>query len=99
MAFIVGVTVILRFVIVVLWDMSPLTRLSGLLMICLSVYTVRSKSFRTDFFKNRRHMRKTHTLFFIKNKLHWHIYRLLRSRTVSEKLPKIRLFGPSLIHQ
>ena len=37
--------------------------------------------------------------FFIQNKLHWHIYRLLRGRTVSEMLPKIPLFGPSLIHQ
>jgi len=37
-AFVVGVSVVLRFVIVVLWDMSPLTRLSGLLMICVSVY-------------------------------------------------------------
>ena len=45
-------------------------------------------------------MRKAHTFFFlIQNKLHWHIYRLLRSRTVSEKLPKIPLFGPSLIHR
>jgi hypothetical protein len=45
-------------------------------------------------------MRNTHT-FFIQNKLHWHIlvYRLLRGRTVSEKLPKVPLFGPSLIHQ
>ena len=30
---------------------------------------------------------------------HWHIYRLLCGRTVSEKLPKIPLFGSSLIHQ
>jgi hypothetical protein len=44
-------------------------------------------------------MRKTHTFFFIQNKLHWHIYRLLRGLTVSEKLPKISLFGPTLIHQ
>jgi hypothetical protein len=36
---------------------------------------------------------------FIQNKLHWHIYRLLFGRTVSEKLPKIPLFGPSLNHQ
>ena len=45
-------------------------------------------------------MREAHTLF-IQNKLHWHIYtyRLLCGRTVSEKLPKIYLFGPSLIHQ
>ena len=75
-------------------------------------YTVRSKRFRTDFFKNRRHTRKIHT-FFIQYKLQWHIYiyiyiymhthththRLLRGRTVSEELPKIPLFGPSLIHQ
>jgi hypothetical protein len=27
------------------------------------------------------------------------MYRLLRGRTVAEKLPKIPLFGPSLIHQ
>jgi hypothetical protein len=43
-------------------------------------------------------MRKTRN-FFIQNKLHWHIHRLLRDRTVSEKLPKIPLFGPSLIHR
>ena len=46
-------------------------------------------------------MWKTHTFFFIQNKLHWHIqvYRLLCGCTVSEKLPKMPLFGPSLIHQ
>jgi hypothetical protein len=44
------------------------------------------------FLKNRRHIKKTHELF-IQNKLHWHIYRLLLSRTLSEKLPKIPLFG------
>ena len=40
-------------------------------------------------------------LFFFKiqNKLHWHIQRLLRVVIVSEKLPKIPLFGSSLIHQ
>ena len=54
-------------------------------------YTMRSKSFRTDFFYNRRHVRKTHA-FFIQNKLNWHIYRLLRGRTISEKLPQIPLF-------
>ena len=37
--------------------------------------------------------------FFIQNKLDWHTYRLLRCRTVSEKLPKINLFGLSLIHK
>jgi hypothetical protein len=46
---------------------------------------------------------KTHEedtkLFFIQHKLHWHIYKLLPCCTVSEKLPKISLFGPSLIHQ
>jgi hypothetical protein len=42
-------------------------------------------------------MRKTHN-FFIQNKIHWHIYRLLCGCTVSEKLPEIPLFGPSLIH-
>jgi hypothetical protein len=31
--------------------------------------------------------------FLIQNKLHWHIYGLLRRRTVSEKLPKIPFFG------
>jgi len=41
---------------------------------------------------------KTHALVFIQNKLHWHTYRLLRDRTVSEKLPKFSLFGPSLIN-
>jgi len=45
-------------------------------------------------------MKKTHILFFlIQNKLHWHIYRLLHNPKVSEKLPKIPIFGPSLIHQ
>ena len=33
-------------------------------VICL--YTVRSKSFRTDYFKNRRHVRKSHTFFLSK---------------------------------
>ena len=37
--------------------------------------------------------------YLVQNKLHWLIYRLLRGSTVSEKLPKIPLFGPSLIHQ
>jgi len=63
------------------------------------MHTVQSKSFRTDFFKNQRHIRKTHTFFLIQNKLHWHIYRLLCGGTVSEKLPNIPVFGPSLIHQ
>jgi len=50
------------------------------------------------FLKNRRQMRKTQ-LFLIQNELQWHIYRLLRGHTVSEKLSNIPLFGPSLIHQ
>jgi hypothetical protein len=49
-------------------------------------------------FLNRRHMRKKQN-FFIQNTLHWHIYRILRGQTVSEKLPKISVFGHSLIHQ
>ena len=44
-------------------------------------------------------MGKAHTLFLIQNMLHWHIYRLLCGCTFSEKLLKIPLFGPSLIHQ
>jgi hypothetical protein len=56
-------------------------------------YTMRSKSFRTDFLSRRD------IPFFIQNKLHWHIYKLLRRRTISGKLPKIPLFGPSLINQ
>jgi hypothetical protein len=36
---------------------------------------------------------------FIQNKLHWHTYRLWCDRTVSEKLSKIPLSGPSLNHQ
>jgi hypothetical protein len=44
-------------------------------------------------------MRKTRAFFFIQNKIHWHVRRLLRGRAVSGKLPKIPLFGPSLIHQ
>jgi hypothetical protein len=43
-------------------------------------------------------MRKTQTFFKIQNKHHWHKYRPLHGRTVSEKLPKIPLLGPSLIH-
>jgi hypothetical protein len=43
-------------------------------------------------------MRKTHGFFLIESKSHWHIYRLLCGRTVSEKLLKIPLFGLSLIH-
>ena len=63
------------------------------LFIRTTLYTVRSKRFRADFFKNRRPMRKINPLFFIQNKLRLHIYRLLCGRTVSEKLPKIPLFG------
>jgi len=37
--------------------------------------------------------------FFVQNKFNWRIYRLLLGRTVSEKLPKIPLFRPSLIRQ
>jgi len=44
------------------------------------------------FFKNRRHMKKTHSFFLIQNNLQWHIYRVFRGRAVSEKLPKINLF-------
>jgi len=43
-------------------------------------------------------MRKTPFLL-IQNKLYWHIHRLLHGCTVSGKLPKIPLFGPSLFHQ
>ena len=52
------------------------------------------------FFKNRRHVRKTY-LFLIHNKLHFYkrVYKLLRDRTISEKLPKIPLFESSLIRQ
>ena len=38
-------------------------------------------------------------LVFIQNELHWHKYRLLRAPTLSEKLQKNPLFGPSLIYQ
>ena len=63
------------------------------------IYTVWSKSFRTDFFfKSKTHEKDTY-IFLIQNKLLWHLYRLLRGRTSSEKLPKIPLFGPSLIHR
>ena len=44
-------------------------------------------------------MREKHLFLIIQNKLHWHTYRLLRGHTVSEKLPKIPLFEPPLIHQ
>jgi hypothetical protein len=40
-----------------------------------------------------------HTPFLIQNKFHWHIQKLLRGRTASEKLSKILLFGTSLIYQ
>ena len=62
---------------------------------------MRSKSFRTAFFK----IEDTYfiiiiiIIIIIQHKLHWHIYRLLHGRTVSEMLPKILLFGLSLIHQ
>ena len=38
-------------------------------------------------------------LLFIKNKFHWHMYRLLRGRTISENFPQIPLFVLCLIHQ
>ena len=63
------------------------------------MYTVGFKSFRTDSFKSKTHDEDIYLFFLIQNKLRWHIYRLLRGRTVSEKLPKIPLLGPSLIHQ
>ena len=47
---------------------------------------------------HRVYMRKTHTYFSIQNKLHWDIYMLLRSRTISEKLPKFPVFGTCFIH-
>ena len=54
-----------------------------------SLYIVRSKSFRTYFFFNRKYI----PYFLIQNKLRWRIYRLLRGRTVSAKLPKLPLLG------
>jgi hypothetical protein len=60
-------------------------------------YTVRSKSFRTVFLQIEDIL-GGHITILIQNKIHWHIYRLLRDCTVSEKLPKISLFVPSLIH-
>ena len=63
--------------------------------IYIYIYKVQSKSFRIDFFKNLRHMRKTHTFIFIQNELQW----LLCGRTISGNLPKIPIFGSSLIHQ
>jgi len=61
------------------------------------IYMVQSRSSRTHFFLKSK--TKDDILFLLLNKLHWHIHRLLRGCTVSEKLPKIPLFGPSLIHQ
>jgi hypothetical protein len=55
---------------------------------------VRSKSSRTEFFKI-----EDTQLFLIQNKLNWHYIQALRGRTFSEKLPKITLSRPSLIHQ
>jgi hypothetical protein len=43
--------------------------------------------------------RGRHIFFLIQNTLHCNIYRLLHGCTVSEKLPKIPLFGHSLIHK
>jgi len=60
---------------------------------------MRYKSFNTDFFFKSKTSVEDTCLLFIRNKLHLHIYRLLCGRTVSEKLPKIPVFGPSLIHQ
>jgi hypothetical protein len=57
------------------------------------------QNLRTGFlFKSKTYEEDTYS-FFIQNKLHWHIYKILRGRTVSEKLPKFSLFGPTLIHQ
>jgi hypothetical protein len=56
------------------------------------------QNFGLIFFNRKTSEEDTYT-FFIQNKLHWHIYRILRSRTVSENLPKIPLFEPSLINQ
>jgi hypothetical protein len=49
------------------------------------------------FFKLKTH--EEDNIFFYSLKLHWHMHRLLRGRTVSEKPPKIPLFRPSLIHR
>jgi hypothetical protein len=46
----------------------------------------------------RRQMRKTYTFILFKISSIG-TYRLLRGRTVSENLPEIPLFGPSLINQ
>ena len=56
------------------------------------------QNFRTDFFKNRRYLKKTRT-FLIQNKLQWYTYTILRGGTGCENMPKIPLFGTSLIHQ
>ena len=70
------------------WDFSscvnPQCGPEVLGLICLKIEDTRGRN--VPFSKNQ-------------NKLHWHIYRLLRGRTVSEKLPEILLFRPSLIHQ
>jgi len=50
------------------------------------------------FFKSMTHEEHTY-LLFVQKKLHWHIHRLLRSHTVSEKLPKISLFVLCSIHR
>ena len=52
------------------------------------------------FFKKIEDTWRSKSLFLlIQNNLQWHIYRLLCGRTVSEELPKILLFGPSLTLQ
>jgi hypothetical protein len=62
------------------------------------MYTVWSKVLGLIFLKIED-TRGRHIPIFHSNKLHWHIYRLLCCRTISENLPKIPLFGPSFIHQ
>jgi len=64
------------------WKKLETRRLGSLAALCV-MYTVRPKSFKTDFIKNRRH--EEDTFFFSRCQ----IYRLLWGRTVSEKLPKI----------
>jgi hypothetical protein len=50
------------------------------------------------FLKSKTYAEDTN-LFFIQNQLHWYTYRLLHGRAVYVNMPKITLFGSSLIYQ
>ena len=61
-------------------------------------YAVRAESFRTFFLKNQKTHEEDARLFLFKISSIGIRYRILRSRTVSEKLAKIPLFGLCFNH-